>query len=109
MTDIAEDQGNLLRERKHKIMHSHILRAVFDRTNDDSGTLRTRALVIMTKVLSSKHVPLINAIKVSVSDLDSVGVHSQNTAQAKTLSKHLPVPGPAVFRQRRGKNRNVRT
>ncbi|KAJ8721498.1 hypothetical protein PYW07_002273 [Mythimna separata] len=60
---LGEDTGSLLRARKHKVMHAEILRAVYERTDDESGTLRTRALVILTKCLTSKHAPLINAMK----------------------------------------------
>lgn len=47
-------------------MHVEILRAVYERADDESGTLRMRALAILSKCLTSKHLPLIKAIKVSV-------------------------------------------
>lgn len=71
-----EDHGNLLRERKHKVLHLQMLRAIFDRANDESGTLRTRSLVILTKLLTSKHVPLINAIEVSREHIQTFKWHS---------------------------------
>ncbi|KAJ8737052.1 hypothetical protein PYW07_000323 [Mythimna separata] len=60
---LGEDAASLLSARNQKEIEEDILRGVFDRTEDESATLRTRALVILTKCLASKHAPLINTIK----------------------------------------------
>ncbi|KAJ0175566.1 hypothetical protein K1T71_008725 [Dendrolimus kikuchii] len=58
-----EDIAGLLRQRPHTVPYSDILRAVYERVNDVSSTLRTRALAILTDCLSSDRDPMKNALK----------------------------------------------
>ncbi|XP_063893510.1 condensin-2 complex subunit D3 isoform X2 [Helicoverpa armigera] len=54
---------SLLQERRHRVPYSEIFRAVFDRVNDDSGSLRQRALGFFTYCLTIQRPVMVNAIK----------------------------------------------
>ncbi|XP_047019408.1 condensin-2 complex subunit D3-like isoform X2 [Helicoverpa zea] len=54
---------SLLQERRHRVPYSEIFRAVFDRVNDDSGSLRQRALGFFTYCLTIERPVMVNAIK----------------------------------------------
>jgi hypothetical protein len=60
-----DDVAGLLRQRPHTVPHAEILRAVYERVNDVSSTLRTRALAILTDCVASKRAPMIEAVNVS--------------------------------------------
>ncbi|XP_063534231.1 uncharacterized protein LOC134744376 [Cydia strobilella] len=71
---IAEDDiAGLLRQRPHTVPHAELLRAVYDRVNDVSSTLRTRALALLSDCLSSARPPLRQA----VSELNGSGAVSR--------------------------------
>ncbi|XP_063620991.1 uncharacterized protein LOC134793359 [Cydia splendana] len=60
---IAEgDIAGLLRQRPHTVPHAELLRAVYDRVNDVSSTLRTRALALLSDCLASARPPLREAV-----------------------------------------------
>ncbi|CAG9785695.1 unnamed protein product [Diatraea saccharalis] len=59
-----EDIAGLLRQRPHTVPHAEILRAVYDRVNDVSSTLRTRALAILTDCVASERPPMKEALRV---------------------------------------------
>ncbi|XP_063362383.1 uncharacterized protein LOC134651237 isoform X2 [Cydia amplana] len=71
---IAEDDiAGLLRQRPHTVPHAELLRAVYDRVNDVSSTLRTRALALLSDCLASARSPLRQA----VSELNGSGAVSR--------------------------------
>ncbi|XP_063384989.1 uncharacterized protein LOC134671147 [Cydia fagiglandana] len=71
---IAEgDIAGLLRQRPHTVPHAELLRAVYDRVNDVSSTLRTRALALLSDCLASPRPPLREA----VSELNGSGAVSR--------------------------------
>ncbi|KAL0880882.1 hypothetical protein ABMA27_002063 [Loxostege sticticalis] len=59
-----EDVAGLLRQRPHTVPHAEILRAVYERVNDVSSTLRTRALAILTDCVASERPPMKDAVQV---------------------------------------------
>ncbi|CAG4948586.1 unnamed protein product [Colias eurytheme] len=58
-----EDISGLLNQRRHCVPHADIVRAIFERVNDVSSTLRSRALVLLTDFLDSHHAPVNEAMK----------------------------------------------
>ncbi|XP_047984801.1 LOW QUALITY PROTEIN: uncharacterized protein LOC125225234 [Leguminivora glycinivorella] len=71
---IAEDDtAGLLRQRPHTVPHAELLRAVYERVNDVSSTLRTRALALLSDCLASARPPLREA----VSELNGSGAVSR--------------------------------
>ncbi|VVD04594.1 unnamed protein product [Leptidea sinapis] len=51
--DFEEDVPNILQHRRHCVPHMQIVRAIYDRVNDVSSTLRTRALAIIIELLDT--------------------------------------------------------
>ncbi|XP_035433460.2 condensin-2 complex subunit D3 isoform X1 [Spodoptera frugiperda] len=67
--------------RKHNIPHMEVIRALYERVHDESGTLRTRVISILNDCLQSEHQPVIDAVKTlqgegSVSRLTAVAARA---------------------------------
>ncbi|KAM3964157.1 condensin-2 complex subunit D3 [Aphomia sociella] len=58
-----EEVAGLLRQRPHTVPFADILRAVYERVSDVSGTLRTRALTLLAECLTSDRETMQQAIK----------------------------------------------
>ncbi|XP_028174411.1 uncharacterized protein LOC114363018 [Ostrinia furnacalis] len=58
-----EDVAGLLRQRPHTVPYADILRAVHERVNDVSSTLRTRALQVLADCVASPRAPMKHAIR----------------------------------------------
>lgn len=71
-------RAGLLRQRLHTVAHADILRALYARVNDVSGSLRTRALVILTDCLSNTRPAIVQSIKVT--DLHMLWTYRSNCA-----------------------------
>ncbi|CAH2108291.1 unnamed protein product [Euphydryas editha] len=60
----TEDEiAGLLRQRAHTVAHGELLRAVYERVHDASGSLRMRALSLLADCLLSDHPPMKKAIE----------------------------------------------
>ncbi|XP_045447680.1 uncharacterized protein LOC123656001 [Melitaea cinxia] len=55
--------AGLLRQRAHTVAHGEVLRAVYERVHDASGSLRMRALALLADCLLSDHPPMKRAIE----------------------------------------------
>lgn len=81
-TEIMEDiMAGLCRQRPHTAPHGQILLAVYDRVNDTSSSLRSRAITILTECLNNTRPAIVEAIKElngdsEVSRLMAVGARS---------------------------------
>ncbi|CAB3223489.1 unnamed protein product [Arctia plantaginis] len=79
---VMEDiMAGLLRQRPQTVAHADILRALYARANDVSGSLRTRALAILTDCLGNTRPAIVQSIKElnghsEVSRLMAVGARS---------------------------------
>lgn len=60
---IEEDMAGLLRQRSHTVRHSELLRAIYERLNDVSSTLRARAFSIITECVTHERQHVRDAVK----------------------------------------------
>ncbi|XP_045532916.1 condensin-2 complex subunit D3-like [Pieris brassicae] len=80
--DPSEDISSLINQRRHCVPHGEIVRAIYERISDVSGTLRARAIAILTDLLGSDHDPIIEAMR----DISGDGTQCQLAKAATRCS-----------------------